>query len=81
MNTTLLRLLSAFVPRLRAAAAGAGVVRRVSNHAAKTTFDWTPRPTDQTFLDTARSLLALDRLTAEMRTAVRSGTSLSAPIA
>ncbi len=60
MNTTLIRLLSRFLPRLRAAAASAGVIRRVSNHAARTTFDWSPRPAEQTFLDTARSLLALD---------------------
>ena len=43
------------------AAANAGVVRRVSNHAARTTFDWSPRPAEDTFLDTARSLLALDQ--------------------
>lgn len=60
MNTTLLRLLSVFVPRLRAAAANAGTIRRVSNQAARTTFDWTPRPAEQTFLDTAHSLLALN---------------------
>lgn len=61
MNTTLVRLLSIFVPRLRAAAASAGVVRRVSNQAARTSFDWSPRPAEDMFLDTARSLLALNR--------------------
>jgi nucleoside-diphosphate-sugar epimerase len=60
MNTALLRLLAMFTPRLRAAAGNAGVVRRASNQAARAALDWSPRPAEDTFLDTARSLLALD---------------------
>ncbi|MGO4385421.1 SDR family oxidoreductase [Specibacter sp. RAF43] len=56
----LVRLASYGDPALRDYAPGLGLVKQVSNQKAREVLGWQPRPTEETLLATAESLLALD---------------------
>jgi dihydroflavonol-4-reductase len=57
--TPLVRATALFVPTMRGLAGNVGVRRRVDNTKAREAFDWTPRDVEGTFVDTARSLIAV----------------------
>ena len=56
-----LRVAALFSPMLRTAVGELGSVREHSSAHAHEVLGWRPRPEDQTIVDSARSLLALDR--------------------
>ncbi|MFV2013154.1 MULTISPECIES: hypothetical protein [unclassified Micromonospora] len=61
MPSTLARILAPFVPQLRAMVGNLGVRRPVCTDAARETFGWTPRPAEDTVVDTGRSLVHSSR--------------------
>ncbi|WBB99122.1 MULTISPECIES: aldehyde reductase [unclassified Solwaraspora] len=61
MPSTLVRILAPFVPQLRAMVGNLGVRRPVCTDAARETFGWTPRPAEDTVVDTGRSLVHSSR--------------------
>ncbi|WP_052847221.1 NAD-dependent epimerase/dehydratase family protein [Streptomyces avicenniae] len=71
LPTWALRLLARFTPRLRDAAANAGVVRHLDDSKARDVLGWRPRPAADTLLDTARSLIDQGLVTPPPGTAPR----------
>jgi dihydroflavonol-4-reductase len=57
--TPLVRATALVVPSMRGLAGNVGVRRQVANAKAREAFDWTPRDVEGTFVDTARSLIAV----------------------
>jgi nucleoside-diphosphate-sugar epimerase len=58
--TPAVRLAAFFNPKLREAAAELGRVKKIDGSKAREVLGWSARPTEQTVLDTARSLLQID---------------------